>query len=210
MLPPPRPCGGDKGVDVQRFSKAYKNGTPVTEAAVAGTAGNDVLTGTAGVDTLEGLGGNDLLQGLTGADTLRGGKGNDELRGGKGHDYLAAGDGDDILYGGQGHDEMYGSAGRDTFVFKDGDTGVGAGARDVIVGFNHDVDRIDLSAMDADVRTPGDQSFVFGDGVFAGKINFTRAGDHTVIRGDVNGDGGADFEIELAGTPQLTTSDFIL
>jgi hypothetical protein len=38
----------------------------------------------------------------------------------------------------------------------------------------------------------------------AGTLN-----DRTIVQGDVNGDGKADFEIELVGLHVLTTDEFI-
>jgi hypothetical protein len=35
-------------------------------------------------------------------------------------------------------------------------------------------------------------------------------GGHTIIEGDVNGDGKADFQVDLLGYKTLTASDFIL
>lgn len=172
------------------------------------------LTGTNGSDILDGLAGNDTLFGLMGADRLYGDKGNDVLRAGKGHDELNGGSGDDLLVGGFGGDTLSGGAGKDTFAYKDGDTGIGDGLHDVILGFAHGLDKIDLSGMDANLNEDGDQAFTFiGGRAFsdeAGQLRLLRTDESVLVRGDNNGDGVADFEIEIAGQVQVTASDFVL
>jgi hypothetical protein len=69
-------------------------------AAVDGTAGNDVLIGTStGAEVLNGGMGNDILFGNEGNDTLDGGDNNDFLDGGAGQDVIrgGAGDGNKII-----------------------------------------------------------------------------------------------------------------
>ncbi|WP_371158135.1 M10 family metallopeptidase C-terminal domain-containing protein [Jannaschia sp. 2305UL9-9] len=73
------------------------------------------------------------------ADTLTGSAGDDLLIGGGGDDDLTGGGGDDMLLAGTGADTLDGGAGADTFVF------VADGQGDRINGFEHGVDRIDLS-----------------------------------------------------------------
>ena len=73
-------------------------------------------------------GGNDYIEGTSAVDAIFGFDGNDELFGF---------DGDDIIVGGNGADKLTGGKGADTFVFSDlGDSGIGAGNRDVITDFN--------------------------------------------------------------------------
>ena len=70
-------------------------------------------------------------------------------------------------------------------------------------------DKIDLSAIDADAGTAGDQAFTFiGSGVFtgvAGQLHF----DLNFVEGDVNGDAVADFRIGVA-QPTLAATDFFV
>ena len=75
-------------------------------------------------------------------------------------------------------------------------------------------DTIDLSGIDADTTQNGDQHFhLVAGGNFtrsAGElIQYVIGGGHTVIAGDVNGDGSADFEIELTTAPVLVNGDFV-
>ena len=64
--------------------------------------------------------------------------------------------------------------------------------------------------MDADLNTVGDQQFSFIGGLvfrnLAGDLRYVGG----VLSGDVDGDGVADFQIAVAGTPVLTAADFQL
>lgn len=144
--------------------------------------------------------------------------GSNRLDGRAGDDALLANGGNDILIGGLGVDTLTGGPGSDRFDFLDvGETGVGEAERDVIGDFAS-VDSIHLGQIDADTAHSGNQVFRF-----LGATDFTgTAGElvtyqqtvngepATVLAGDVNGDGLADFEIELRGQHTLTAGDFIL
>lgn len=190
-----------------------------------GTNGNDTIRGSEAAQIIKGLGGNDTLYGNGGNDTLYGGAGNDVLKGGNGHDVLYGeagndrlyGDaGNDTLYGGTGLDDLYGGTGADRFIFKSvSELGTTKTATDTIFDFNRSQgDRIDLSAIDANTRLSGDQSFAFiGSGAFskvAGQLRFDTSGSKHYVYGDVNGDGKADFVLEVYSSTKLVASDFIL
>jgi Ca2+-binding RTX toxin-like protein len=83
--------------------------------AVAGDAGNDLITGV-GRNDLGGGSGNDRIQaGDTGPNSIAGGSGNDSLRGGDAKDSFSPGYGDDKVWGGGGNDRIDSAgAGRDT------------------------------------------------------------------------------------------------
>lgn len=163
-------------------------------ATKRGTSKADILNGTSSRDNLKGFGGNDTLKGFGGRDALDGGAGRDILNGGAG---------DDVLNGGAGKDVLTGGSGSDTFVFKHArDTRVGAA--DTITDFSRR-DFIDIRNIDADKGVDGNQDFKFiGNAGFtgaAGELNYTFAGSgrnaKTIISGDQNGDGLADFQIIL-------------
>jgi hypothetical protein len=172
--------------------------------------GEDTIFGFGGDDELNGLGGNDLIDGGTGDDELFGGSGDDDLRGGSGNDRLTGGVGIDVLAGG---------AGRDVFAFRNVNDSL-YGSSDVILDFNSaQRDRIDVSSIDADANTRGNQAFTFiGDAVFNGiagelrtDFGFDSNGEqNSVIQGDVDGDGVADFEIWLSAQLDLVVTDFVL
>jgi hypothetical protein len=88
-------------------------------------------------------------------------------------------------------------------------------ARSVIVDFSaRQNDLIDLSAIDADSRRSGDQRFDFiGAGAFtkdAGQLRAFTSNDLTIVEGDVDGNGRADFQIALDGIVRLSDGDFLL
>lgn len=120
--------------------------------------------------------------------------------------------GNDVLLGGGGVDSLTGGRGADKFVFTGiADTGIGAGLRDVVTDMKvRDLDVIDLSAIDADSTQGGDQAFAFigaaAFGLHAGELHLVAG----VLSGDVDGNGVADFEIQLTGVTTLTASAFIL
>ncbi|WCR19714.1 hypothetical protein JHW40_08765 [Paracoccus alcaliphilus] len=194
-----------------------------------GGAGNDLLQGGGGKDTLLGGNGNDSLYGGQGADRLLGGNGvdrlfgqagndileggasNDLLDGGVGNDTLRGGAGQDRIIGGAGSDVLYGGAGADVFVFRNpGDSPVGAG-RDRIMDFQRGFDRLDLRSIDADTSETGNQSLSFsGTSAAAHSVWYARTGDSVTVRGDVDGDGRADFAIELFGLGGISEADFML
>lgn len=145
---------------------------------------------------------------LTGAGDLKGvGNANDNT--------IAGNTGDNTIAGGTGRDALIGKGGEDTFVFKAlADSTVGVPGRDFIHDFREvQGDRIDLHLIDA-VAGGGNQAFDFiGGDAFSGTAGELRSvfqGTNTVVSGDVNGDGGADFAVVLKGNITLEGADFIL
>ena len=166
-----------------------------------GHTGDDLLLGSSGDDRLTGGAGDDSLRGDTGADILFGGDDNDNLRGGSGAD---------ILVGGGGQDFLFGQGGADTFVFNDITDSVVGASRDRIVNFESTVDTIDLSGIDADTGTGGDQAFslVGSFSSTAGELVIIATGGGSVLAGDVDGDGTADFQITVTGDAPVA-GDFV-
>ncbi len=181
-----------------------------------GGAGKDVLYGGTGNDELYGGEANDELYGGTGHDKLQGGAGHDKLYGGTGNDVLEGGSGNDRLAGGAGADLLSGGAGKDVFIFAAvTDSTVKTSGRDTILDFNGKAgDRIDLSGIDANGKAGGNQAFSFiGADEFSGKageLRFEKAASDTFIYGDVDGDGNADFAIQVAGSTTFLKDYFIL
>jgi Ca2+-binding RTX toxin-like protein len=131
--------------------------------------------------------------------------------------------GADILIGGKGRDVLDGGADTDTFKYnKIAESKKGATHRDVIEDFALG-EHIDLKKIDANTKVAHNQAFHFiGAHHFhhkAGELHFVvqdlGGGEHdVVVEGDVNGDGRADFQIEvtndLDNLTSLARGDFIL
>jgi Ca2+-binding RTX toxin-like protein len=199
--------------------------------SVRGQAGGDLIQGEAGADTLRGGdgddeilggldndsifgdGGDDTLSGGDGIDQISGGLGADELSGGAGRDTLRGGDGNDTITGGVLADAMFGQLGADTFVFTaTTEIGINAGNRDVIGDFVAGVDLIDLTLIDANSAIAGDQAFTFiGVAAFtnvAGQLRYSSVDG--LLQGDANGNGVADFSLQLGNRPSLVGTDLLL
>nr|WP_231559063.1 M10 family metallopeptidase C-terminal domain-containing protein [Paracoccus sp. PAMC 22219] len=81
--------------------------------------------------------------------------------------------------------------------------------------FQRGSDRINLSGIDADWLTPGNQAFQMTDGFEPGQgaqlmVQYVPQTNVTRVVMDVNGDGRADGLIRLSGQISLTEADFIL
>jgi len=180
---------------------------------VNGGGGNDALRASANGALLDGGGGNDTLTGGAGVDRLQGNSGDDLLRGG---------DGNDQMVGNFGEDTMIGGLGADSFIFAfTFDTSITTGLWDVIADFSHaEADRIDLSLIDANALSLSNDVFaLIGSAAFgnvAGELRVQRvnlpgsASDHTLLQGDTDGNGTANFTIEFTGLYTFVGADFIL
>jgi hypothetical protein len=187
--------------------------------SASGSVGTDVVTGFENV--MGGVEG-DIIFGNAAANVLSGEKGSDALFGYGGNDTLVGGTEVDALVGGAGADKLTGGDGADQFIFQFGsDSGLGKAARDVILDFEDDVDKINLSVIDANsVNGAGSneqfhfvgvnvQFFVNDPGAL--RVYWTPTGQ--TVEGDVNGDGRADFAIDITDprhTIVLNSADFIL
>jgi predicted extracellular nuclease len=177
-----------------------------------GAQGDDELRGGDGDDQLAGGEQNDLLIGGSGVDIVNGGNGADMLDGGIGDDRIDGGAGADVLFGGAGADRMTGGTGADRFVFTSIDDSLPT-ARDRVLDFNAAAgDVLDFSSIDADTAAGGDQSFTLVKGFSgtAGELvqRLNNLGDTLTIRGDVDGDGAADFSLLVGASELLPPSAF--
>lgn len=133
----------------------------------------------------------------------------DVIVGSEAADWISGGNGNDTIVGGGGRDFLMGGNGRDTFVYT-----TTADAKDHIGDFRVGEDLIDLSRIDAQHQTAGNQAFTFvGNQAFTGQggqLRFDHRSTTTIIEGDVNGDRIADFRIDLARHHTLTANDFVL
>jgi Ca2+-binding RTX toxin-like protein len=211
--------GGD-GVDVVTGIESvhFTDGTFLLSALVPPPVAT-IINGTAANNTLTGTAGNDTISGLAGDDTINGGAGNDRI------------------IGGAGVDTMTGGLGADTFVFADGDLVAGGTGGldvfyttpDVITDFSGSnsayaggaqLDKIDLSAMDANTEIAGNQAFtIFTPSGFdftapAGSIKIVDVpgvgvNPHYDIYINTDSDSAWEGRISVYGIPPVA-ADFIL
>lgn len=179
--------------------------------------GGNAFGNASGVDTVAdfenvtGGGGNDTLSGDHGPNGLEGGSGRDILRGRVGNDTLMGGDGDDTLIGGDGLDSQFGGEGNDVFDFASVWESPPNPGRDVIGDFADPGpgggDVIDVSDIAA-------FAFIGTDPFSSGgaELRVEQSGADTLVMGDVDGDGVADFEIQVntSTAADFTEEDFWL
>jgi serralysin len=183
---------------------------------VHGTSYDDHLIGDDSPNDLSGISGNDLLEGHGGRDLLFGGAGIDTLFGMNGDDVLYGESGQDALVGGMGTDSHYGGSEGDLFVWASTDeTSVALAAADVIWDFSFaNGDRIDLSLIDADLYTAGDQAFRFiGTAAFSdtpGEINYYHSNGDTIIQMQTGTSADVEGVIVVQGTVTPEASWFVL
>lgn len=208
---------------------------------IEGGAGSDTLNGGDGIDTVSyasatsavtvnlsttssqntgGAGGDSLsffenLIGSAFADRLTGNSGANRIEGGNGADRIAGGGGADQLYGGASDDIFAFSTLLDSLptsydtIFDFEGAGITGG------------DIIDLSAIDA-ISGGKNNAFIFiGEDEFSGVAGQLRQDSSstpgfTIVQGDTNGDGIADFQFAVAWRNEgadpviLGAQDFIL
>jgi hypothetical protein len=191
--------------------------TPVPEA----TATDVSFSPLPGV-TLFGGGGDDTLDGGLFCDKLYGGAGDDTLNGGANGDLLDGGPGQDVLTGGLGADTFLIGMNENGFqptppnmMYWEQESTVSD--PDFISDFSQaEGDKINLLEIDLyTVFTSGHGLTFIGDNDFsgtAGEVRYEIFGNlnYTEITGDTNGDGQADFRINVAGKIDFLNSDFLL
>ncbi|HYX15147.1 MAG TPA: hypothetical protein VE944_12420 [Nostoc sp.] len=154
-------------------------------------------------------------------DDVIGTNANDSIFGDEQNNQLSGGNGNDTIKGGNGTDRLTGGAGNDIFDFGLVLESQPGASSDVITDFigngNNALlgDRIDLSTIDANPFSEGNQAFTFiGTAVFSavGQVRYVAG----ILAANTDSSLGADFEIQLTGAPTLfvaagnTTSDIIL
>ncbi|CUS33710.1 hypothetical protein COMA1_11303 [Candidatus Nitrospira nitrosa] len=182
--------------DRVQSSVTHTLGKGIEELFLTGTDAIDG-TGNAKSNDIKGSQANNVLSGLAGDDIIEGGGGMDLLDGNIGEDSLYGGTGADLLSGGSGNDEFY--------YFQVSDSPAGTG-KDTILDFGGAGaaigDHIFLEPVDANSMLVGDQAFTYiGSGAFSAAGQLRYAGG--LLQGDVDGNGVADFEIQLVGAPPL-------
>ena len=137
---------------------------------------------------------------------MNGGAGNDSLGGGTGNDTLNGGTGDDVITGGLGRDTATGGAGADTFFYAMSDfSGRSVSNAETITDFNQSQgDQIDFTQL---LATAFIGTAAFSN--MAGEVRYVIIGTDTMVYGDTDGDGAADFAVRLVGNVELNSADFV-
>lgn len=217
---------GGEGLDLLDYSaetsrvlvdlQADVGGAEYARFFSSGAAEGDVFSN---MENISGGAAADNLRGDENGNLFLGGGVSDRLYGRAGDDTLDGQAGSDAIYGGMGVDVMTGgddSGSRDRFIyFHVAETSVGNGSRDVITDFESGRDRIEISRLDANILTAAAREvFVFiGADAFsrqAGQLRYSLEGGMTIVQADLDGDGEANFEIELTGSMALAETDFLL
>ena len=173
---------------------------------VFGSASNETIRGSTGANVLDAGGGNDSCFGGQGNDSVLGGAGNDFIDAQVGNDTVRGGAGNDTVSGGFDADSVYGGAGGDRFLFQTL-SGSNPGATDRLLagdgGLAFDnpgaggTERIDVSALDANVTVAGNQVFTFGLPGSKGHLWCINSGTNTRVVGNVDNDAAFEFQLDI-------------
>lgn len=189
------------GIDTMNSSLSATLSANIEILRLLGTA-NINGTGNDAPETIVGNSGVNILRGNGGADTLNGGANID------------------VLVGGSGKDTLTGGSASDRFDYNSvSDSRANADA-DTITDFVSGTDKIDLSDIDANVLSAGNQQFRFigstdfgtRGAIDAGQVNvFTPVTGFFIVSADIHGDGIADVRIIVnSASNAILASDFIL
>jgi Ca2+-binding RTX toxin-like protein len=150
---------------------------------------------------------------LFGIENVVGAAGNDGIAGNSEANTLLGGDGNDTLTGRGGADTLIGGVGQDDFVYTDA-TDSALTNPDVILGFQRNVDQIDLRGLANE--TADQQPLNLISGPFtgeAGEVTLTYAGVYVgwQVNVDLDGDQASDFLVNVrqSGWQGPLASDFL-
>ena len=225
------PIGYTKATNIEVLYLSHGNDAAISwinGPVLYGGDGNDWMADYASASNAAGAGNNDWMFGEDGDDALYGLEGNDRLYGGQGRDILVGGVGSDTLSGDLGSDWIAlglnaagtgGDGAADIVLFGSRwDTwDPGRAGMDAIAQFETGIDRIDLSAVDANTLVAGDQAFTIGalTAGQAGRLQILSptGATWTALLADVDGDGAADMTIFVygaTGQALVTAADIIV
>lgn len=194
-----------------------------------GNGGNDLLDGGVGPDTMQGGAGNDTYIVDQSADIVSEGvgAGTDQVNssatfalgvnvenltltgssavnatGNTASNVIIGNSAANNITGSGDNDTLTGGGGADTFIYS-ALTDSAVGDMDVITDYVDGVDRLNVSAIDANSTIGGNQAFVrvVGDGAFtsAGQVRLTFDGSHTLVEFNTDADSDAEMAILLTG-----------
>lgn len=190
------------GVSTNTTAALVQLGVNLENVTISGTHGSLLnVTGNANANYMNGNTAANVLSGASGRDTLLGGAGND------------------TLVGGAQLDRLEGGAGADFFDFNlVAESGASSEGRDVVLDFSRaQGDRIDLSGIDANTVTSGNQAFTFiGSAAFSadarGQLRFVHdaANGRVTLYGSIDADAQSEFSLQLNAVSSVAAADFIL
>jgi serralysin len=219
---------GGSGSDLIMFYWTNYDGY---EEAGAYSTNSQAITLDLAITSRQNLGryGSDLVLGF---ENTKGGHGDDHFYGTSGENGLDGQQGDDWLYGRDGSDTLVGRSGKDRMYAGNNDedrdvirysemddSSVGYTQRDVVyefkAGSSATADVIDLSDLDANASSGGDQAFTWrGENSFVssnGEVRiYESSGGHTYVFIDTDEDSQAELGILVYGVQGLTSDNFIL
>lgn len=152
--------------------------------------------------------GNISVTALAGSQSITTGSGIDVINAGADADTIVTGAGDDTITGGAGVDTMTGGSDNDTFIFANGASGYGNGARDIIKDFVINEDVLDLSAYNLDTAGSATTTDM-------NRLQISIGANSAVISIDEDGDGlfeSSEEQIQLDGDyvgQSFSASDFL-
>ncbi|WP_180560592.1 M10 family metallopeptidase C-terminal domain-containing protein [Arsenophonus apicola] len=145
--------------------------------------------------------GNDILDGGDGNDIIDGGDGNDLIIGGDGNDTINGRNGNDTIEGGTGSDKLYGGSGIDIFNYEAINDSLFT-SPDIIMDFEVGIDKIDISLLSKISNSFFHINCVnsFSDKKNEMLINYDKTQNLTKLMLDHDGDGQAEFQIQIIGS----------
>ena len=161
---------------------------------------------------IDGFGHRDTVKNIEGVegtnfkDVIVGNGKNNWLEGNEGNDVIKGQGGDDRILGSNGRDKLWGGNGEDQFIFEtvlESKAGKADKIMDFVVGEDHIAMWDELNGVFSFIGTSAFSNT-------AGELRLKVIGSDTLVQGDVDGDGNADFAVLVLNEVNLSADDFWL